>query len=423
MPRLSLTDRFVAGAKAAGADRTDYFDEKCPGLALRVSPGGKKAWTYHFTSPKDAKRARATLGSYPATTLATARTRAFEARHLVEADQDPRDVFADKAAAAMTVGALVTSYLEKHVRPNLRSAKETERRFDRNILPILGGVRLSDLHRRDINRVVDPILARGSPTEAARAFEDVRAMLRWATARGDIDANPADGMKKPATAGARDRVLSDDEISRLWNDLPSMFARSKSTQRIVRLCLTLLQRVGEVSGMRRTELDLAAKIWVIPGSRTKNGHAHTVPLSDLAVSIVREALGTLDQRQEFVFPNSEGIGPLPARSVARNIAAAQRRRGGNTQAQSVVAQWTAHDLRRTGVTGMARLGIAPIVLGHVINHRSVTKAGVTMSVYSHYDYAKEKQEALRLWSERLTTLIGHAIHYSKFEGATDAQTP
>jgi integrase len=407
VPRLSLTDRFVAGAKAFGADRTDYFDQKCPGLALRVSPGGKKAWTYHFTSPKDAKRARATLGSYPATTLATARTRALEARHLVEADQDPRDVFADKAAAAMTVGALVTSYLEKHVRPNLRSAKETERRFNRNILPILGGVRLSNLHRRDINRVVDPILARGSPTEAARAFEDLRAMLRWATARGDIDGNPADGMKKPATAGARERVLSDDEIRCLWNDLPIVFAKSKSTQRIVKLCLTLLQRIGEVSGMRRTELNLDAKTWVIPGSRTKNGHAHTVPLSGLAVSIIREALRQHDHRQEFVFPNSEGTGPLPARCVAKNIAAAQRR-ATDGAGSPAIAHWTAHDLRRTGVTGMARLGIAPIVLAHVINHRSVTKAGITMSVYAHYDYAQEKEAALANWADCLIKLTGHS---------------
>jgi hypothetical protein len=54
---------------------------------------------------------------------------------------------------------------------------------------------------------------------------------------------------------------------------------------------------------------------------------------------------------------------------------------------------------------MAQLGIAPIVLGHVINHRSVTKAGVTLSVYSHYDYAKEKREALELWADRLTAIV------------------
>ena len=42
---------------------------------------------------------------------------------------------------------------------------------------------------------------------------------------------------------------------------------------------------------------------------------------------------------------------------------------------------------------MAKLGVSPIVLGHVINHRSVTKAGVTLGVYSQYDYAKNEPGA------------------------------
>jgi hypothetical protein len=53
---------------------------------------------------------------------------------------------------------------------------------------------------------------------------------------------------------------------------------------------------------------------------------------------------------------------------------------------------------------MAKLGVSPIVLGHVINHISVTKAGVTLSVYSQYDYDKEKREALNLWAAHLDAI-------------------
>ena len=55
---------------------------------------------------------------------------------------------------------------------------------------------------------------------------------------------------------------------------------------------------------------------------------------------------------------------------------------------------------------MAELGVSPIVLAHVINHRSVTKAGVTLAVYSHYDYAKEKREPLELWADHLAGIVG-----------------
>src|SRR5882724_5726408 len=71
MPKVALTDRFVAGAKPDSTGRTDYFDAGTKGLALRVSDGAK-TWTYHFTSPKYGKRARLKIGTYPALSLARA---------------------------------------------------------------------------------------------------------------------------------------------------------------------------------------------------------------------------------------------------------------------------------------------------------------------------------------------------------------
>ena len=90
MPRISLTDRFVAGMKST--DQTDYFDDHAStrGLALRVSKGGRKTWTLLFTPPGEDKRARMTLGTYPATSLAQARTLAIEARGHLEQGRDPR---------------------------------------------------------------------------------------------------------------------------------------------------------------------------------------------------------------------------------------------------------------------------------------------------------------------------------------------
>ncbi|MEY4967239.1 MAG: hypothetical protein RL274_2822 [Pseudomonadota bacterium] len=407
--RVKLTDRFVSSAKATDGKQTDLFDETVTGLSLRVSKTGWRAWNFNFTSPKDRKRARISLGTYPGTTLAAARARATEARQHLEAGHDPKALFADQAAAGMTVAALVTSYMEKHVRPNLRTAKETERRFYRHIVPIIGSIRLNDLHRRDVNRVVDPILARKRPTEAAHAFEDVRAMLRWAVSRGDMDRNPAEGMRKPATADPRERVLSDDEFRTVWEGLPKIIARSVAVQRIIRLCLVTAQRVGEVSGMATTELDLKNRTWTIPAARAKNGYAHRVPLTDLAVSIIEDALKDAGPGAAHVFPNLDGDGPLPARAVAKTVAKAQKATAKLPLGRFGIPHWTCHDLRRTAVTGMARLGIPPIVLAHVINHRSVTKAGVTMAVYAHYDYAKEKREALELWAERLAGIIAGEV--------------
>jgi hypothetical protein len=78
--RVMLTDRFCATATPPA--RTDHFDEQVAGLALRVTERGHRSWSYLFTSPRDGKRARVALGTYPATSLAGARGKALEARTL-----------------------------------------------------------------------------------------------------------------------------------------------------------------------------------------------------------------------------------------------------------------------------------------------------------------------------------------------------
>jgi integrase len=240
-------------------------------------------------------------------------------------------------------------------------------------------------------------------TKASRVFEDVRAMIRWAVRNEHLDANPLDGMRKPAEATSGNRVLNDDEIRTLWRGLPKALAKSIQCQRIVKLCLVTGQRVGEVAGIVRAELDLRAREWRLPGSRTKNGHAHVVPLSDLAVEIIDEALADAGEGTPL-FPC--GKGSLSPVAVARTILRANKISKERPLGRFGMAPWSAHDLRRTALTGMARLGVVPIVLGHVANHRTTTRAGVTMSVYSQYTYDKERRAALDLWADRLGAILG-----------------
>lgn len=403
MPKVNLTDRFVIGAKSKDAPQTDYFDEHTPGLALRVSSAGHKAWTFTFTSPKDGKRARLTLGSYPSTSLAGARTKAEESRGYLEEDppRDPRDVLAAQDASAVTVSMLFDSWSEMKLAA-LRSAEHIKRRMRRNVIPKIGSNTLATLHKRDVSSVIAPLLRRGAAIEANRVFENMRAMFRWAVADGYLDHNPMEGMKKPAEEVTRDRSLTEEEIGAVWNKLPQAVVKSEDVQRIAKLCLVTMQRVGEVAGMRRAELDLKKAIWTIPGARTKNGKTHEVPLSALAVEIIRQALKAAGDDAEFVFPSGERA--IHPRAVTRTICRAQKAMKGAPNGKFGVAPWTPHDLRRTGLTQLAKLTVAPIVIGAVANHLSVTKASVTFANYVQYDYAKEKRAALELWADRLAAI-------------------
>jgi integrase len=397
MPRVLLTDKFCAAAKPLRGGRTDYFDETVSGLALRVTAHGHRSWSYCFTSPRDGKWARATIGTYPSTSLAAARGKAVEAKGHVEAGNDPRLVLAGQATAGMTVAGLVDSYLADPEKSALRSKAEIERRLRKNVLPVIGAVKLAELRRRDVRNVTDAMLRRGVKVEATRVFEDVRGMVRWAVQNEYLDANPLDGMTKPAEATSSNRVLSDDEIRALWNGLPESLAKSVQCQRIIKLALATAQRVGEVAGIVRSEIDLKAREWRLPESRTKNGHAHVVALSGLAIQIIKEAMADAGKGAALFPCNGGSLSPV---AVARTILRA------NATGRFGIPSWSAHDLRRTALTGMARLGVAPIVLGHVANHRTTTRAGVTLSVYSHYAYNSEQRQALDMWADRLTAIIG-----------------
>ena len=236
--KVQLTDRFCQHAKSQGEPQTDYFDETVTGLALRVTAGGVKAWTLLHGVP----RKRITLGRYPTLSLAAARSLAIEVK---------------EGHTAGSVAALAETYL-KSISGN-RSASEVERRLRKDALPIIGHIPIRELHRRDITRVIDS--KADAPIAARRVFEDLRAMVRWAVARGDIDHNPIDGMKGPPISRPRDRVLTDSEIRRLWQRLPET-----EVGLVIKFCLITGQRIGEVVGLRRAELDLGRRVWNIPAS-------------------------------------------------------------------------------------------------------------------------------------------------------------
>ncbi|MBR2688760.1 MAG: tyrosine-type recombinase/integrase [Aquamicrobium sp.] len=409
MPKVELTDRFCRSAKAIDGGQTEYFDLVSTGLSLLVSPGGTRTFFLAYTKPVDGKRGRMKIGRYPELGLAKAREKAREARGKVINGNDPLAERRLQRSSA-SVSDLVENYVTRHA-ASMRSGDEIARRLRKNASGVIGDIKLSELHRRDITKVIDIVKDRGAHIEANRLFEDVRAMVRWARARGDLDENLTEGMKRPTETVERDRVLSADEINTMWKQLSNAEMR-ETTRRVIRLCLVTAQRVGEVSGMERDEIDLDRQLWTIPAVRSKNKREHSVPLPTMAVKIIQEQLADvclLSERKSravpvFVFPGPGARSAMTGAAVAKAIKRAEvRKRGVSTTIG--IAPWTVHDLRRTAATFMEELGQSPFIVGHILNHVSVTKASITSRVYARYDYMKEKREALNLWSERLEKML------------------
>jgi hypothetical protein len=65
---MHLTELTVRALKPPERGQKDYADDAIPGLAVRVSQGGTKAFTLTYGSP----RKRLTLGRFPIISLAQA---------------------------------------------------------------------------------------------------------------------------------------------------------------------------------------------------------------------------------------------------------------------------------------------------------------------------------------------------------------
>src|SRR5262245_56096192 len=130
------------------------------------------------------------------------------------------------------------------------------------------------------------------------------------------------------------------------------------------------QRREEVAQLTWDEIDFASQTWTLPASRTKNGKPHIVHLSKAAISVLMR----MRKLGRFVFSLS-GTKPFQNFSVAKR----------NLDKLSHVTSWRLHDLRRTCVSGMARLGVAPHVADKVLNHQTGTISGVA-AVYQRMSF-------------------------------------
>src|SRR5215468_9028849 len=121
MPTRALTVASVARIKPPKAGQLDYFDKGFPGLALRVSYGGAKAWVYFYRL--HGKLRRMSLGRYPAMSLDEARDAWRASRLAVDKGESPAHL---RPTAADTFAATAEEWLKRDQGRN-RSVAEVRR--------------------------------------------------------------------------------------------------------------------------------------------------------------------------------------------------------------------------------------------------------------------------------------------------------
>lgn len=308
-----LSAAAVRAAKAPDTGKRRLSDGG--GLHLLLRPNRSPSWVVLYT-PRGGNRREKTLGTYPALSLADARTMAAQVRSAVAKGDDPRELFRPTATPTFldaARGALEARPLDK------RSPKST-RQWERDLLERakpLHARPVGEVHRDDVLRLLRPVW-KATPESGRRFRFRLEAVFSYAKARGWRDGeNPAawrDGLQHVLPAHPRQTAHLP---AMPWADVPAFIARLQEREAVAALALETLilttARTGEVLGMRWPEIDLDARTWTLPASRTKSGRVHTIPLPDRAACIIRE-LGQA-RVSEFVFPGQRQGRPLSQMSM------------------------------------------------------------------------------------------------------------
>jgi integrase len=254
----------------------------------------------------------------------------------------------------------------------------------RDVIPYWGTKSIHEIKKRDVSDLVS-LIAQRNGHASHRLLKTLKTFFKWCVGRAVIDFSPAEGLSSGYRETSRDRVRTDQELAAIIlgaRKMPHPYGR------IVEFLALTGQRREEVAQLKRDELDETGRVWMIPGLRTKNKKAHIVHLSEPAWRVVAKTpdgdlvFGTSREKRFQAF----GKGKRALDKI------------------SGVTGWRLHDLRRTIVSGMARLGVPPHVADKILNHQAGTISGVA-AVYQRHDFLVERKEALDRWGAHVKQII------------------
>jgi integrase len=376
-----LTSSFVQNARAEpGKERSIFWDAGLSSFGLMVTRSGAKSFVVQYRSGQVSRRY--TFAS--ALGLDNARK---EARKLLGEVAKGADPVADrrKASSPNSLQAICENYLSREGH-KLRSAARRKADLERLVYPSMGSRPIEAIKRSDITALLDTVEDERGAAMADSILGTLRKICSWHAIRDDRYVPPfVRGMMRRTKEErkGRNRILSDDELRRVWK-AAERFPGPWSVY--IRFLLLTACRRTEAAGMTWDEI--SDGVWTIPAKRFKTGDETAVPLSKAALKL----LAGIPRIQDcpFVFTSS---GRRPITNFSFNKLQFDIACG--------VKDWRLHDLRRTARSLMSRAGvnadIAERCLGHVI-------PGV-QGVYDKHPYLPEMRGAFEALAKEIVTIV------------------
>jgi len=364
------------------------------GVAVRASPTG--VVSFYFRYKENGKDKRITLGNYPVVSLKLAREEGVRLALVYQQGGAVVDAAKTRYKSShdkLTVGDCVTEYLAKH-ELNVRPATITLYKYtlDKNLKPIWGAAAESVRYDEWL-RLLDNIRAVTSANSASQVLKIAKRCFGWCVKRELIGSCHILRISVPEIAGVtkseRDRVLSLDEIRKVWLAI-SMTKLGLPVRNCLKLLILTGARNSEIREATWDEFDLESGVWILPAQRSKTNDTIRRPISNEAVRLLKELKSAYPVKHVIPSTDSNLLKPITTHAIAR----AMRR----IRAKLNIDEFVPHDFRRTIVTRLSEINVPPHVTEKMLGH----KLGGVMAVYNRHDWLNEQREAYEKWWQLLS---------------------
>jgi integrase len=373
-PKFPFTDTRL-DVLQPGPARYTVQDEKNPGLFLRVTPTGAKAFylvVWHAGKTRWAK-----LGSFPGMTVRQAVTEYRARRGTIGANGELAQAAAIRRT---TLDAAWDEYLRLNPDGQCATTLRNRRLFyGKHLRQPLGGQFLHEIRPREIEQVKGHLRDAGY---AGRTINEaliiIRVVYSWAVRMELLPEGyrcPANAVKRAKCAEPRERRLHSDEYRAFLDavrnygvlkhpDLSPGYRRTVAEA--LQVMLFTGARSANVKAMAWSEINMDLRLWAIPASKTKTGKAYHLPLTSQVVEILRARHAGPAGLGDYVFP---GESPAPHLGEIKNSFRAICDMAG-------LDGLTVHDLRRTQGSVQADLGVNQALIGKALCHADIRSTAV-----------------------------------------------
>ncbi|WP_068858567.1 tyrosine-type recombinase/integrase [Perlucidibaca aquatica] len=383
MPTNALTDARCKGAKASDKPYK-LFDGG--GLHLYVSTTGSRTWRLAYRLA--GKPQTMSLGSYPEITLAAARVKREEVKRALIEGHDP---MAPRRVnrQGMTLAEATDTYWQGRKDVSATYRTNALRGIELHLVRLMPKP-IGSITRDDLLGELLLMDAAGLHVYVRKVRMWVGQVFEWAVENGIANINPA-ALIRPEKAFGRAKVTSFAALA--LREVPEFLERlamEGDLQSVLacRLLALTWVRTNELRMMEWSEVDEAAKVWLIPAGKMKRDRDHLVPLSSQSLAVLKQLRARSRPEARYVFSAPHRMDRPMSENAVLTLIARMGYRG----------RMTGHGWRSVASTWANENGYSPDAIERQLAHVPDNKI---RAVYNRAEYLPDRKKLLQDWADWL----------------------